>query len=46
MKTTTTFEADGMNAVSIPSNQLSNIPKPTPLNYSPKPTKPFWMQEW
>lgn len=46
MKTTTTFEADGMQAVSVPSNQLSNIPKVTPLNYSPKPTKPFWMQGW
>jgi len=37
MKTTTRFTADGMPAVSIPSNQLSKIKQVTPLNQSPIP---------
>ncbi len=39
MKTATKFEADGMKAVSIPEEQLKNIKKISPLNYSPLPIK-------
>jgi RHS repeat-associated protein len=46
MKTATTFEADGMKAVSIPSNQLQQIKWIKPLNYSPKPTNPFGGPGW
>jgi RHS repeat-associated protein len=46
MKTAVTFEADGMKAVSIPSNQLQQIKWIKPLNYSPQPTNPFGMSGW
>ena len=46
MKTATTFQADGMKAVSIPANQLPNVKPLGPLNYSPKPTNPFRIPGW
>jgi hypothetical protein len=41
MKTTYTEEMDGMRAVTITVNQLSQVKFIGPLNYSPKPTNPF-----
>lgn len=46
MKLATTFEADGMKALSIPANQLKNITNVTPLNYTPIPTNPFSNPGW
>jgi RHS repeat-associated protein len=46
MKTSTTFEADGMKAVAIPSNQLQRVNWVRPLNYTPKPSNPFGSLGW
>lgn len=46
MKTATTFEADGMKAVSIPANQLPKVRPVGLLNYTPKPTNPFGFPGW
>jgi RHS repeat-associated protein len=46
MKTTTTFTADGMPAVSIPATQLPALKPLPPLNYSPKPTNPYGNAGW
>jgi RHS repeat-associated protein len=46
MSAATTFEADGMNAVSIPSDHLPAVKPIGPLNYSPKPTNPFGIPGW
>lgn len=40
LKTATKFEADGMNAIFIPSDQL-NLLKAKPLNFSPVVKPPF-----
>lgn len=36
MKSATQFSADGMPAIAIPADQLKNIKKVKPLNYSPR----------
>jgi hypothetical protein len=41
-----TYDAAGMKAVSIPSNQFQEIKWIKPLNYSPKPSNPFGMSVW
>jgi hypothetical protein len=41
MQATTTFQADGMTTVAIPSKNLSSVKVIGPLNYTPKPTNPF-----
>lgn len=46
MKTTTTFTADGMKAVSIPVDQFKYVRPLPPLNISPKPTNPFGNFGW
>jgi hypothetical protein len=46
MKAATTFEADGMKAVSIPAEHLPSVKPLGPLNYSPKPTNPFGLPGW
>jgi len=46
MNTATHFEADAMNAVSIPAQQLPAVKSLGPLNFSPQPTKPFALPGW
>ena len=46
MKTATTIEADGMKALSIPTQQLPKVKFIAPMNYTPKPTNPFINFGW
>ncbi|MVT10251.1 hypothetical protein [Chitinophaga tropicalis] len=46
MKAITRFEADGMPAISVPTNQLPKINFVKPLNFSPRPTNPFNSSGW
>ena len=46
MSMATHFEADAMNAVSIPAEQLPSVKSLGRLNFSPQPTKPFSLPGW
>jgi RHS repeat-associated protein len=46
MKVANILEADGMKSVFIPGTHLYKVKPLAPLNFSPKPTNPYFLSGW